>query len=274
MSATSFLRHRRAVAAKYVRDHLEDFPKEITKLLEDFSLTPNDLANLEGNSDVLAIADRIAELKLQEPELDSLEELNTEIVGERAAVHNPEVRADQFEDKLQHPSAETVGVGNMHDGPQAAEDLANVGSQQVVDAGGLVEAAQQAADEDALASHELPAAAPSPKPAADEQTAEDETPTDPEGVNPGPETVVDKQGAAEVLEDQAQERDAAEELAEAALLKLEPQAVRDYAAKLNITLSAGPRSGTPTLVKELLAKVKPAEEPAPKPAAEEGQAND
>lgn len=255
MSATSFLRHRRAVAAKYIRAHLIAHPKEIVEIMKGHGLTIDDLATLEGNNDSITIADRIAELKFDEPELDSLETLNVEDVGERAGVHNADVREDQFEDNLQHPSQETVGVSNMHDGPQAAIDLANVGSQAIIDAGGVVEAAEEAAaaQEDALANHAgLPPGAPTTEPAADEITAENEQETDPDHVNEGAETIVDKDAAAKELAAQEAAKDKLASKSEAELLKLNPSEVREYAASLDIELKAGPRSGTPSLVKELL----------------------
>lgn len=263
MSATSFLRHRRAVAAKYIRAHLIAHPKEIVEIMKGHGLTIDDLANLEGNNDSISIADRIAELKFDEPELDSLESLNTETVGARAGVHNADVRDDQFEDELQHPSQETVGVGNMHDGPQAAEDLANVGSQAIIDAGGIVPAAEAAAadQEDALANHGgLPPGAPTTEPAAEEITAEDDQETDPEHVNEGAETIVDKDAAAAAIAEQEADKDKIVSKSEEQLLELNPSEVREYAATLDIDLKAGPRSGTPTLVKELLATISTREE--------------
>lgn len=127
MSATAFLRHRRAAAAVLIAQAAKKAPKTVKAILADYDLTPADVANLSASNDALVIADRITALQLEEPELDSLEEVGAVELGDRAAVHSPDVRADQFEDKLQHPAAETVGVGNMHDGPEAAHDLANVG---------------------------------------------------------------------------------------------------------------------------------------------------
>lgn len=134
MSATPYLRQRRAVAAKIVRDFGKRDKKRLAEILVENKLAPADLANLEQNTDVLSIADAITAEKLGEPELDTLEELNTATTGERADLHSPDVRADQFEDKLQHPCQETVGVGNMHDGPQMAETLVNIGSEEILNA--------------------------------------------------------------------------------------------------------------------------------------------
>jgi hypothetical protein len=127
MSATAFLRQRRAVAAKVVQDAYKRSPKEVAKIMAATGLTPDELGQLHKSNTVLKLADDVKRIEYDEPDLDSLEELNTDTTGDRAAVHSPDVREDQFEDKLQQPCQETVGVGNMHDGPQAAEDLANVG---------------------------------------------------------------------------------------------------------------------------------------------------
>lgn len=129
MSATTFERHRRAVAAQYVREAIKRSggKKKFAEVVADIGLNPDNLGTLEDNTDVRTIADRLKAAELDEPELDSLEKLGTAEQGPRAAVHSPDVRKDQFEDRIQHASQETVGVGNMHDGPQAAEDLANVG---------------------------------------------------------------------------------------------------------------------------------------------------
>lgn len=239
MTATSFLRHRRAVAAKYIMASLSGRHKALTvELLEENGLTPNDLATLASNNDVLSIADDLAAKKLEQPELDALEELNTVEVGERSAVHSPDVRGDQWEDFLQHPAQETVGVGNMHDGPTAAEDLANVGARAVQDAdGSLAEAARLKAHKDSLASHDLPAGAPTSAPAGENQlTAEDaKTPTDPEGANPGPETVVDLDQAAADLKDQQRDSERVEKLGIAALEAItDKQELLDYAAKVGL----------------------------------------
>lgn len=241
MSATSFLRHRRAVAAKYIMASLSGRHKALTvELLQENGLTPNDLATLATNNDVLSIADDLAAKKLEQPELDSLEELNTLEVGERAAVHSADVRGDQFEEFLQHPAQETVGVGNMHDGPTAAEDLANVSGGAVLDAdGSLAEAARLKAHKDGLASHDLPAAAPTSAPAGENQvTAEDEQqPTDPEGANPGPETVVDLDQAATDLAAQESDAERVEKLGIAALEAItDKQELLDYAKKAGLTL--------------------------------------
>lgn len=131
MSATAFLRQRRAAAIAYVRSALGSRPKQVAEILEREGYTPAEFGNLERSNDILRIADDIAADKLGEPELDSLEELHVIETGPRANTHSPDVRFDQFEDQIQHPCQETVGVGNMHDGLQAAEALVNVGSPEI-----------------------------------------------------------------------------------------------------------------------------------------------
>src|SRR5690348_3130623 len=115
MSATAFLRHRRAVAAQIVQKAVKRAPKKLAAIMEQRGILPEDLPNLHKSNDVLSIADQVAKEITDQPELDDLEEIGTFETGDRAAVHSPDVRADQFEDKLQHSCQETVGVGNMHD---------------------------------------------------------------------------------------------------------------------------------------------------------------
>lgn len=268
MSATAFLRHRRAVAVKIILDGVKRAPKKLAGIMAEFSLTPADLGTLDKNNDVLLIADRITAEKLDEPELDSLEELNVVSVGDRASVHSPDVHDDQFEDMLQHPAQETVGVGNMHDGPEAAESLMNL-SKAVIDDhdGSYAEAAAAVAKDDSLADHAglpeaLPEVHPSLDPAKNEVTAEDaQTPTDPDGTQDTAATPVDLDQAAAAL--------ATEEKADASMVKagmaaldsMDRDALVAYAASNDIDLGNVRARATPASLRtRIKAALKPAEE--------------
>lgn len=276
MSATSFLRQRRAVAVKYIGTLLLDgrHKARVEEVLLEYDLTPADLGTLAGNNDVLSIADALAANKLDQAELDDLETLNTITVGDRAAVHSPDVRDDQFEDKLQHPAAETVGVGNMHDGPQAAEDLGNVAKVLVDEHDGSVAAAivekaeglssgePVAGEHGALASHNgLPDAAPTSAPAVTNQiTAEDERPTDPDKANPGAETVVDLERAAKDQAKVEKAEDKAERAGEAAINAMSRDELVQYAERQRISLDGTTsRTTVGTIAKRILAAQKGAE---------------
>lgn len=267
MSATSFLRQRRAVALKYISTALISSPDLVAAIMGRFNLDPNQLAGLGGNNDVLTIADDIAAAHLDEEELDSLETLGTITVGNRSAVHSPDVRRDQFTAKLQHPSAETVGVGNMHDGPQTAEDLANVGSAEILAIHSQAEqaeldpsstaakseaAAVKADGDDALVSNDLPAFFPSTDPAAKQLTAEDEhKPTDPAGTQDGvAATPVDLDGAAKELAAQAENEDKLAAAGEGALEAMDRDALIEYAAKQDIDLGEVTTRTTPAKLRE------------------------
>jgi hypothetical protein len=291
MSATAFLRHRRATAVEYVTALLKSHPKKVAEVLERHALTPGDLANLRGNNEVLTIADELAAEALDEAELDTLEDLNTFTVGERSAVHSPDVRADQFEDELQHPCQETVGVGNMHDGPEAAEALANVGGHTLalpeID-GDIVKGAQYEADQrDALARGTGgavaptgdPAVMPSTEPARDEETAlaatEDGTtdsaidqakleasrtatderkPTDPEGTQEGvAATPVDTVAAAEEVAAQQAAGDKLEVKGEQAINRMGRDELVDYASRIGAEIHPlKPTTPLPTIRKRIL----------------------
>jgi hypothetical protein len=281
MSATAFLRHRRAVAVDYINAALARSPKRVAEVLEEFNLLPGDLANLRANNDVLTIADRIAASKLDEEELDTLEQLNTLTVGERRAVHSPDVRADQFEDKLQHPCQETVGVGNMHDGPQAAEDLANVGTVEILDAyppedqatvdpttrEALADGAEAKAerieqvaagestapaDPSKLAAHTaLPEVVPNLGPAAEQVTAEDEQqPTDPDGNQAGvAATPVNIAEAADALRAQAAQDAKLVDKGDSAIDSMDRDALIAYAASNDLDIGEVKERTTPTTLR-------------------------
>lgn len=283
MSATSFLRHRRAVAVKYITELLATSARPaVARVLAEHNIDPDNAADLAGNTDVLSIADKLASLQLQQPELDDLETLDTLTTGDRAAVHGAGVEARQFRPLLQHPAQETVGVGNMHDAVStAAEDLANVSNAEVIEHDGSMAAAAESKADDALSSHSgLPAGAPTSAPVSEQsgpipggnddagnrQGEQSEGagesadhPTDPDGANPGPETAVDLQRAAEDLRTAEGDREKLEEASVEALEAMDRDQLLDYAAKREITLD-GIRPGTQaaTIRRQILAKRKEA----------------
>lgn len=261
MSATSYMRHRRFAAAAYIRQNLARNSKAVGEILERNGLNPGELGVLASTNDSLTIADEIAALKLDEPELDSLEELNVIETETRAAVHAPDVREDQFEEMLQHPCQETVGVGNMHDTRQmAAENIVNVSADLVAAHGGSLAdaAAELVKDEDKLRGHAaLPEVYPSVRPAADQVTAEDEQkPTDPEGTQEGvSSTPVNKAEAIKVLRETEKADDAGEDTAESLLAKLKGKD-RDglvaYAAEMNIDIGDVKDAAKPADIRKLI----------------------